>query len=80
MFDDFSDGGIPDRLGLRSFANTDNICASTILQSVINAILAPIIYKITEEFYLSFNKAFEEFVGRKNEEKVGRPQSDVLRL
>ena len=80
MFDDFSDGGILDRLGLRSFANTDDICASTILQSVINAILAPIIYKITEELYLSFNKAFEEFVGRKNEEKVGRPQRDVLRL
>ena len=80
MFDDFSDGGILDRLGLRSFANTDDICASTILQSVINAILAPIIYKITEELYFSFNKAFEEFVGRKNEEKVGRPQSDVLRL
>ena len=47
---------------------------------MINAILAPIIYKITEELYLSFNKAFEEFVGRKNEEKVGRPQRDVLRL
>ena len=76
----FSDGGILDRLGRRSFANTDDICAWTILQSVINAILAPIIYKITEELYFSFNKAFEEFVGRKNEEIVGRPESDVLRL
>ena len=80
MFDDFSDGGIPDRLGLRSFANTDNMCASTILQSAINTILAPIIYKIAEGLYLGSNKAFEEFVGRKNEEIVGRPQSDVLRL
>jgi len=66
MFDDFSDGGIPDRLSLRSFAGTDKICASTILQSVINAILAPILYKITEGVYLVSNRVFEEFVGRNN--------------
>ena len=80
MFDDFADGGIPERLGLRLFAKTDNIRASAILQFAINTILAPIIYKIAEGLYLGSNKAFEEFVGRKNDEIVGRSESDVLRL
>ena len=47
---------------------------------MINAILALTIYKIAEGLYLGSHKAFEEFVGRKNEEIVGRPESDVLRL
>ncbi|MGB0671238.1 MAG: diguanylate cyclase domain-containing protein [Rhodospirillales bacterium] len=49
-----------------------SIHEATILQSVINAVPAPIFYKDSEGRYLGCNKAFENFVGRSRDELVGK--------
>ncbi|MEH6473293.1 MAG: diguanylate cyclase [Halopseudomonas sp.] len=44
----------------------------TLLQSVINAIPAPIFFKDADGVYLGCNQAFEEYVGKTREELVGK--------
>jgi len=47
------------------------------LRSVINTVPYPIFYKNTEGKYIDCNKAFEEFIGRKKDEIVGKTVYDM---
>lgn len=44
----------------------------TLLQSVINAIPAPVFFKDASGIYLGCNRAFEAFVGKRRDELIGR--------
>jgi diguanylate cyclase (GGDEF)-like protein/PAS domain S-box-containing protein len=48
------------------------------LDSLLNAIPVPIFYKDTETRYKGFNKAFEEFYGKKKEELIGKGVFDLF--
>ena len=48
------------------------------LDSLLNAIPVPIFYKDTETRYKGFNKAFEEFYGKKQEELIGKGVFDIF--
>lgn len=50
------------------------------LDSLLNAIPVPIFYKDTETRYKGFNKAFEEFYGKKQEELIGKGVFDIFPL
>jgi len=52
--------------------SSDSIREATLVQAVINAIPAPIFFKDSEGRYLGCNDAFEQFVGRKKEEMIGK--------
>ena len=52
--------------------NNKTIREYTLLQSVINAIPAPIFFKDDEGIYLGCNQAFEEYVGKTREELIGK--------
>jgi len=58
--------------GSEPVSDIDGIRESTILQSVINAIPAPIFYKDAKGLYIGCNRAFENFVGRSKDEMVGK--------
>jgi two-component system, cell cycle sensor histidine kinase and response regulator CckA len=47
------------------------------LNTLLNAIPAPIFYKDTDARYIGFNKSFEEFFGQKEEELVGKSVFDM---
>lgn len=49
-----------------------------LLKSLINSTPDLILYKDTNSVYLGCNKAFEEFVGKKEEEIVGRTDYDIF--
>ncbi|WP_419764348.1 MAG: PAS domain S-box protein [Arcobacter sp.] len=48
------------------------------LDSILNAIPLPVFYKDTETRYKGFNKAFEEFYGKKKEELIGKGVFDLF--
>ncbi|MDX1810281.1 MAG: PAS domain S-box protein [Sulfurospirillaceae bacterium] len=48
------------------------------LDSLLNAIPVPVFYKDKETRYKGFNKAFEEFYGKKKEELIGKGVFDIF--
>jgi PAS domain S-box-containing protein len=48
------------------------------LDSILNAIPVPVFYKDKETRYKGFNKAFEEFYGKKKEEMIGKGVYDLF--
>lgn len=50
------------------------------LDSLLNAIPVPIFYKDTESRYKGFNKAFEEFYGKRKEDLIGKGVYDLFPL
>ncbi|MEI6135564.1 MAG: PAS domain S-box protein, partial [Desulfomonile sp.] len=50
---------------------------SAFLRTLMNAIPAPIFYKDTDGHYMGFNKSFEDFFGKKEQELVGKSVFDM---
>lgn len=62
----------PSDLDSPPLTDSADINEPTLLQAVINAVPAPIFFKDKDGLYLGGNRAFEEFVGHKIEDMVGK--------